>query len=134
MCDLLIRLGRPAETQVYLNEATRLDPRETDECYFWRRASIQFHLEQYDNAVQILLNGIEDYPDQEWLYFLLAASYGHLGREVEGQEAIRTFNKLRTKRGYSLPFRAKTLTYWNFKDTITRELICEGLRKAGVPN
>jgi len=131
MCDLLIRLGRPAEAQIYLNEAIRLNPQ--GEVPTWYLASIQFHQEQYEKAVEILLIGIEEYPDREWYYILLAASYGHLDNEAEGKAAIQKFNELREKLGYFGSYRANELYWWTFKDNATRDRIREGLLKAGMP-
>ena len=130
MTDLLIRMGRPAEAQVYLNEVIRLNPRET---YPWSQFSIKFHLEQYDKAVELLQTHLEEYPDQEWGYMLLAASYGHLGREAEGEAAIQKFEELRRKLGHSRPYGTRELDSWRFKDSAARERIQAGLQKAGMP-
>ncbi len=129
MCDLLIKMGRPAEAQIYLNEAIRLNPRDNYHLY---RASIRFHLEKYDEAVETLLIGINSYKDDEWLYLLLGASYGHLGRKAEGGAAIQKFDELRKEKGINQPYRAIKLDYWIFKDEGTRERIREGLLKAGM--
>jgi len=129
MCDLLIKMGRPAEAQIYLNEAIRLNPRDNYHLY---HASIQFHLEKYDEAVETLLVGINSFKDDEWLYLLLGASYGHLGRKAEGGAAIQKFDELRKEKGINQPYRAIKLDYWIFKDEATRERIREGLLKAGM--
>jgi len=129
MCDLLIKMGRPVEAKIYLNEAMRLNPRDNFHLY---RASIQFHLEIYDEAVETLLAGINSYKDDEGLYLLLGASYGHLGHKAEGGAAIQKFDELRKEKGINQPYRAINLDYWIFKDEATRERIREGLQKAGM--
>jgi adenylate cyclase len=130
MAQLLVKMGRPAEAQLYVNEALRLNPQED---YSWRLASIQFHLERYDDAIEIILNRIENDSDDEWLYFLLAASYGHLGREAEGKEAIRKFEELRAKMGITLSYRVSGLSWWSYKDDATLDRIRKGLLKECMP-
>ena len=130
MSDILIRLGRPSEAQIYLNEAIRLNPRGD---FIWWLASIQFHLEQYDKAAEILLSGIEIVPEGEWLYFLLGATYGHLGEEAKGKAAIEKFEELRKKLGHIKRYRVFKLTYWSYKDEAIRDRIQTGLLKAGMP-
>jgi len=129
MSGLLIKLGRPTEAQIYLDEAMRLNPRGF---YTWWLASVQFHQEQYENAVEILLDGIDKRPTLEWLYLLLGASYGHLGLDVEGKRAIQKFNELREKLGHHKDYSLGEVDYWAFKDLATRERIREGLRKSGM--
>jgi tetratricopeptide (TPR) repeat protein len=130
MGDLLVKIGKPAEAQVYLNEAIRINPKGD---YTWHLASIKFHLERFDEAVGILLSAIENNPEEEWHYFLLAASYGHLGRETEGKEAIRVFNDKRLHRGRGHgAYTTRKLDLWDFKDISTRERLREGLHKAGM--
>jgi adenylate cyclase len=131
MSSLLIKLGRPTEAQIYFNEALRLDPGKTD-CY-WLPASIRFHLEQYGQAVAQLQVYIEHNPEDEWLHLLLAASYGHLGKEAEGQAEVQKFNKLRADKGHSRPYAASELNHWSIKDNATRARIRDGLVKAGMP-
>jgi tetratricopeptide (TPR) repeat protein len=129
MTHLLINSGRPIEAKIYLNEAIRLNPREN---YSWYLASILFHLEQYEEAIEVLLAEINTNPDDEWYYLLLAASYGHLERESEGKAAIQKFDDLRKDKGIDYSYGTSELSYWNFKDEATRERIREGLRKAGM--
>lgn len=50
MSDLLIRMGQPAQAQVYLNEVKRLNPRWS---FHWQAGSIKFHLGQYERAAEI---------------------------------------------------------------------------------
>ena len=129
MTGLLINSGRPIEAKIYLNEAIRLNPREN---YSWHLASILFHLEQYEEAIEILLAEIDTNPDDEWYYLLLAASYGHLERGIEGKVAIQEFDDLRKEKGIDYSYGTSELTFWNFRDEATRERIREGLRKAGM--
>ena len=130
MTGLLVRIGRPAEAQVYLNEAARLNPRGR---FFLRTMEINFHLERYPEVVESLLTHLEDYPEHEWDYMFLAASYGHLGREAEGEAAIQKFEELRRKLGHSQPYGTRKLDSWRFKDSAARERIQAGLQKAGMP-
>ncbi|MEC4673156.1 MAG: adenylate/guanylate cyclase domain-containing protein, partial [Nitrospirota bacterium] len=131
MSDLLIRMGRPAEAQVYLNEVIRLNPRGN---FFFKKMEIEFHLERYPEVVENLLTHLEDYPNHEWDYMFLAASYGHLGLKAEGKAAIQKFEELRSKLGHAEPYRTRKLYTWRFKDEKARDRVREGLQKAGMSN
>lgn len=130
MCDLLIKIGRPAEAKLYLAEASRLNPQES---YADLQAMIQFHLERYDDAIENILDHINDGLSDEWQYLYLAASYGHLGREAEGKAAIKMFNQLRAAKGDPKPYQASRVSWWSLKDEVSQARIRDGLLKAGMP-
>ena len=111
-------MDRPAEAQIYYNEAVRLDPCTKDCCWF--PASVKFHLEQYDEAVNLLEVYTEDDVDNEWLHLLRAVSYGYLGKEIEGRAEIRRFNELRAKKGHSRPYTVKRISGWALQDEAAR--------------
>ena len=127
---LLVKMGRLTEAQFYLNEAMRLDPEEKS---YWLRASIMFHLEEYEVAASQLQDFVEDSPQDDSLQLLLAASYGHLGKYVEGNIAVRRFDELRAKKGLLTPFAVSELNHWGFGDGTARKRIQDGLLRAGMP-
>ena len=129
MFYLLIKMGRPAEANVYLKEAMRFDPKNQ---YSSRQATVKFHLEKYEEAAEILQICIDYNPDGEWFYLMLGASYGHLGREAEGKDAILKFDELRAKKGHRSNYKISDVDDWIFQDDASRERIRVGLRKAGM--
>ena len=80
MGELLVNLGRPAEGLEFIKKAIRLDPQSD---YLSQLGYAQFHLKRYDEAAATLLQATRRNPDFEWSFLLLAAAYGHLGREQE---------------------------------------------------
>jgi adenylate cyclase len=131
MGTLLINLGRSAEALDFIKKAMRLDPQSD---YLYRLGEAQFHLERYDEAAVTLLRATRLNPDDEWNYFLLAASYGHLGREQEAKSAIARFNDTyHDPTDKQRPLTLASLDTWEFKEAINRTRLQEGLRNAGVP-
>lgn len=130
MGTLLINLGRPAEGLDYIKKAMRLDPQSD---YLYRLGEAQFHLERYDEAADTLLRATRLNPQDEWNYFLLAATYGHLGREAEARDALSRFNQTyHDPADRQRPFRLTDLDTWIFKEEANRERLRQGLRKAGA--
>jgi tetratricopeptide (TPR) repeat protein len=130
MSILLVDLGRAAEGFNFIKNAMRLDPQSD---YLYRLGDAQFHLERYDDAAATFLRATKRNPSDEWNFLLLAAAYGHLGKEQEARSAIDTFNQIRAEvlkveRGYTLA----DMGDWSFKDPVSRERMREGLRKAGL--
>jgi adenylate cyclase len=130
MGTLLVNLGRAAEGLDFIKKAMRLDPQSD---YLYRLGEAQFHLERYGKAAATMLRATKLNPDDEWNYFLLAAAYGHLGREQEAQSAIARFNSAyHDPTDKQRPLRLNDLDTWIFKEAANRERLQEGLRKAGV--
>jgi len=130
MGTLLVNLGRAAEGLDFIKKAMRLDPQSD---YLYRLGEAQFHLERYDEAAVTMLRATKLNPDDGWNYFLLAAAYGHLGREQEAKSAIARFNKTyHDPTDKQRPLTLADLDTWIFKEAVNRERLQEGLRKAGV--
>jgi TolB-like protein/class 3 adenylate cyclase/rhodanese-related sulfurtransferase len=131
MGTLLVNLGRAAEGLDFIKKAMRLDPQSD---YLYRLGEAQFHLERYDEAAATMLRATKLNPDDEWNYFLLAATLGHLGREQEAKSAITRFNRTyHDPTDKQRPLTLVDLDTWIFKEAVNRERLKEGLRKAGLP-
>jgi len=131
MGSILINLDRAVEGLDFIKKAMRLDPQSD---YLYRLGEAQFHLERYEEAAATMLRATKRNPQNEWNYFLLAAAYGHLGREPEGKSAIAKFNKTyHDPTDQQRPFTLADLNYQFFIEAANRERLQEGLRKAGVP-
>ncbi len=131
MSRLLVRLDRAAEGLDFIKKAIRLDPQSD---YLYRLGNAQFHLERYDEAAETFLRATKRNPDDEWNFLLLAAAYGHLGREQEAKPAIATFNNLyHDPTDKQRPFTLADLDTWSSKNEAVMGRLREGLRKVGVP-
>lgn len=131
LCDLLIKMGQPVEAKVQLDRAMALNPLGN---YTWLLASTHYHQEHYEDAVAGLLRHFNTTgDDDEWLYLLLAASYGQLNQTQKAEEAIDHFNKLRRSNKQFEPYRANDINEWTFQDDASRQRLREGLIKAGMP-
>ena len=131
MSSILVNLGRAVEGLDFIRKAMRLDPQSN---YLYQLGEAQFHLERYDEAAATMLRATKRNPLDEWNYFLLAAAYGHLGREREAKSAITTFNKTyHDPTDKQRPLTIADLNNWIFNEAANRERLQEGLRKAGVP-
>jgi adenylate cyclase len=131
MSALLVNLGRAAEGLEHIKKAIRLDPKAD---YLWRLGYAQFHMERYDEAAITLHRATKRNPYNDWNYLLLAAAYGHLGRDNEAKQALTTFNSMRyEKGGRKRPFTLVGLKHWSIKNEAGLTRLREGMRKAGVP-
>jgi rhodanese-related sulfurtransferase len=108
----------------------RLDPQSD---YLWRLGYAQFHTERYDEAAATMFRATKRNPDNDWNYLLLAAAYGHLGREQEAKHAVATFNNMRFDTTGKRPFTLADLNKWSIKNETGLKRLREGMRKAGVP-
>jgi TolB-like protein/DNA-binding winged helix-turn-helix (wHTH) protein len=132
MSALLVNLGRAAEGLEHIKKAIRLDPKND---YLWRLGYAQFHMERYDEAATTMYRATKRNPDFDWNYLLLAAAYGHLGRDKEAKQAITTFNSMRyDKGGKKRPFTLADLKHWSIKNEAGLKRLREGLYKAGIPS
>ena len=131
MGSILTNLDRAAEGLGFIKKAMRLDPQSD---YLYRLGEAQFHLERYQEAAATMLRATRRNPQNEWNYFLLAAAYGHLGREQEGRLAMAKFNDTyHDPRDQQQPFTLADLKNQFFIEAANLERLQEGLRKAGVP-
>lgn len=131
MSALKVNLGMPEEGLEYIKMAIRLDPQSD---YLWRLGYAQYHLERYDEAAETMYRATKRNPDYNWNYLLLAAAYGHLGRNEEAKSALDTFNtKGIGKSGTIRPFTISDLDHWSIKNEAGLKRLREGMRKAGVP-
>jgi len=129
MARVLSKVGKPAEALDFIEKAIRLDPQSD---YLWRMGEIQYHLQRYEEAGATMLRATRRNPDDEWNFLLLAATYGHLGREQEARSAIETFNELRANAGRGA-YTLRHINGWTYKEEAEKEHLREGLRKAGLP-
>jgi TolB-like protein len=124
--------GRAEETESHVLEALRLSPRDTY-AYIWMFVAgvAKLFLGHDEEAIAWLLRSIEANRNLTASHFYLAATRAHLGRLSEARAA--------TKAGFALDpsFTIRRFRAGASSDNPTylaqRERVCDGMRKAGVP-
>jgi len=129
----LIKAGRFDEGLEIVKKAARLDPKGSEYgWYHYRIGEAQYHAEQYSEAAESFKAYTERYPNEEWGYLYLAATYGQMGHLDEARNALDTFEDIRSRSDHE-PYILADINNWTFKYDADRERLREGLRRAGVP-
>jgi adenylate cyclase len=124
----LILSGMPHMALPYLDTAIRLDPRYHTRTLNWRGYAL-FGMRRYDAAVEILEEVIR--PNGISIHFnfaYLAASYQYLGRINEARETITKL--LERHPNFTI---SKSKNLMRYKQATDTDHLCDGLRKAGLP-
>ena len=132
MSNALIWAGNPVGGAEFIKKAMRLDPHYPPD-YLYFLGKTQFFMGRYDDALATLEEVKRRNPDYDWVFFYLAATYGHLGREQQAKSAIKMFNERMTKTGLSTILSLQWIDAFPFKERKDIERLREGLRIAGVP-
>ncbi len=119
--------GEPEAALEALNKSMRLDPHYPAICFHFL-AHAYFYLGRYDDAIAALKRRLIRQPESDISRVLLAAAYGHLGRNEEAR--AEWAEALRVNPEYSLKHKKKILPYKNPADF---DRIVDGLRLAGLP-
>jgi adenylate cyclase len=125
--QVLYYSGRAAEALQPLATAFRLDPNNEQDPHLHYLAQAYFCMRRYEDAAAVLKRRVVRKPDTDMSRVLLAACYGHLGRNEEARTLWQ--EALRISPGYSLEHRRRVLPY---KDPADFEHVVDGLRKAGL--
>ena len=121
----LIGGSRHREAANSLKRAMRLDPFHP-ETYVLGLA--YFFMKQFEKAATLFERGIKSNPEVDSIFFYLAATYAHLGREQEAKAALAKLREINPKYSY-----LRYLKYWaKYKDPADFNLLADGLRKAGM--
>ena len=128
-------LGRAEETEAHILEALRLSPRDTlDYRWMYSAGHAKLHTGAYDEAVAWFRRSIEANRNFAPSHLELAAALAHLGRFDEAHAAAKA--GLALSPAFTI---ARAHARWS---TLTdnpkflaelRDQVCEGMRKAGVP-
>jgi tetratricopeptide (TPR) repeat protein len=129
-----IYLGHAEETEADVQKALRISPRDSN-TYHWtsHAGRAKFVLGCDEEAVGWYQRSIEANPNFSVVRFLLAGALAQLGRLDEAQAATRAGRALDpnfTIRGYRA-----VLTGLSAHPSVAAqsERLCDGMRKAGVP-
>jgi TolB-like protein/class 3 adenylate cyclase/Flp pilus assembly protein TadD len=134
MGESLVYAGRSADAEVFLERAISLDP-EYSSIFLYTLGLAQFCLEKYESAAASL-EAYDAKRKKERLkgapWWLLAATYAHLGKQQKAEEVLKSYMKKQGLKGYTV----KTVLKYNLfalKDPKAIERFAQGLQKAGMP-
>ena len=124
--------GRGKETEAHVQEALRLSPRDTT-AHVWLVwvGNAKAQLKADEEVLTWMRRGLEANRNLAVTHFFLAAALGQLDRLDEAQAAAQaglTLDPSFTIRRYRVGTATDNPTYLS-----GRERICEGMRKAGLP-
>ena len=123
---LLYYAGRPAESIERLQEAMRLNPHHPFQ-YNFHLGQAFFMVRQYEDAIDILIEGLESNPSSERLHVWLAASYARAG--LIDDAAWEAEQILMTNPGFSVVTVSQA---YPFADDADRANFADALRVAGL--
>jgi TolB-like protein len=127
-----IILGLASETEGHVAQAIRLSPRDPSlDVWHAYSGTADLHLERLDQAVERLRLATNINPKNAVCYFHLAAALALADRHAEAAAARRAGQQLLphfTIARYRAEARGDNLIY-----LAGRERICDGMRKAGIP-
>lgn len=83
---VLYKMDRPMDA---LKEYKKALDESTEEDIYLNMSAIYISLKDYKSAIEILLEGIEENPDSENLYYNLGCSYEKIGRRAEAVASIK---------------------------------------------
>lgn len=134
MGESFVFAGNSAEAIDFLERAMSLDP-EYSSIYLYTLGLAQFCLGKYEAAADSL-EAYDAKRKKERLqgapWWLLAATYAHLGKQQKAEEVLKSYMKKQGFKGYTVQ---KVLKYNLFalKDPGAIERFAQGLQKAGLP-
>ena len=122
----LVFSGLPEKALGYLEKAIRLNP-NYPEYYIFNLGQAFFQLKMYAEAVTALRKTIIKNPNFMPAHYVLAACYGHLGKQEFAQTKADEVRRMIP--GFSIKGCSEILP---FKDEDDFKHFAEGLRKAGL--
>jgi tetratricopeptide (TPR) repeat protein len=127
-----VQLGQAKDTETHIQAALRLSPRDAF-AYQWCSIAgrAKLHLGEVEEAIAWLRRSIETNGNYPMSHFFLAAALARLGRLPEACSEART--GLAINPTFTIPRFCASAASENSTAAAGRELIIEGLRKAGVP-
>jgi tetratricopeptide (TPR) repeat protein len=131
MAFTLNSAGRPTEAIPHIRAAMRLDPHYPS-FFMFVLGLTEFNLEHFEAAAAAAENSGTSNPQDEGPFLLLAAAYGHLGRQQDAEAAIARFNNIQIGRG-GAPITISTSPPYDYSRQEDSARFFQGLRLAGVP-
>ena len=125
----LTQSGFAEEALEYFRIALRLSPRDPHFGYFYTgMGAAFFYLQRYEESVDWVRKSLQ-YPNVAWVIRLfLVSALAHLGRTEDSRKALADLLEIQPDCTISLAKQKVPVT-----DDASRDLLVEGLRKAGLP-
>jgi len=125
-------VGRGSETETHIRESLRLSPRDTYAYTWMANAGVaKLALGSDEEAMALLQRAVEANPNFSAAHFWLASALAHLDRPGDARLAVQT--GLLLDPTFTVSRLRKGAFSSNPAYLAQRERICEGMRKAGVP-
>ena len=132
LADALAFDGQPVQAIETADKAIRLDP-NFPAPYLKVKGRAQFDLQQYDRAIETLVQSVEGNPEDLDAIVVLLAAYGQTGQQLLARETLERLNhKFRQDRKAGFTLDSPKMG-WPYRNRPDRERLVEGLRQAGVP-
>ena len=124
MSAVLIFAGKPKEAVKFAKLQMKHDPRQIDNALM-KLGLAHFSMGNLEQAATYFERSLSHNPEQFSSYLYLAATYAHLGRKKEAQEALDNLGAwIHTLRQW--------MYSWPYKDPEVAERLADGLLKAGM--
>jgi TolB-like protein/class 3 adenylate cyclase/Flp pilus assembly protein TadD len=94
----LIYAGRPAEAELQIETAMRLDP-HFPPLFVYYQGLAEFEQNRMEDASKTLTKAAQLNPNDPWPLLFLTAAYSHLGRVDLARETISAFSDARVRQG-----------------------------------
>jgi adenylate cyclase len=124
----LLHASAPARALEVGRAYVRLDPFAPASASVWLGAA-HYMLKEYEQALPHLREAVARMPNARFAHIWLAATYAQLGQLKLARE--ETAQSLRLDPGYSIEGSAREI--FGFRSPEDTEHLCDGLRKAGMP-
>jgi adenylate cyclase len=124
----LVLAGHSRRAVEVIEASMRLDPFYPAAASMWL-AFARYMLKQYERALPALRDCVSRAPTLRAGHTLLAATYAQLGQMEEARAAAA--EALRVQPNYTIS--GTSMRILGFKSTVDAEHLCDGLRKAGLP-
>lgn len=131
LASRLALAGQTKEALSMAEEALRRDP-VTPPDYHLVVGVANIVSGNYDAAIEALETTVRDGNPKNFPWIVLAAAYGHQGRQDDAAEAIAAIEANNKKNGLP-PFSANSIFVWAIPDIAVRERLFEDLKLAGAP-
>ncbi|MGI9491658.1 MAG: hypothetical protein ACR2QF_04570, partial [Geminicoccaceae bacterium] len=124
----LIFDGQPTEGEKLILKAVDKNPYLPR--FLFGLALAQFNADRFDDALSTLSLATARDAENDWLFFLLAATYGQLGQTEKAATALRRFKELGSRRRGWVENYLPYLHTWPFREERDRQRMRHGLLKA----
>jgi adenylate cyclase len=129
MAYMLTTIGRAADGEKYVVAALRVDPRLPVN---FVRGMIHFCMDRFEEAAACLQVDVAEYPDNPYPLILLAATYGHLSRELDARSSLEKMDMIAGRNGLPGATQDWVKMLLPLRRQVDVQRLLSGLDKAGM--